>query len=208
MREIPLSRGLVAFIDDQDFNRLRKFKWSVKPCNHGTMYAVTNIKGPDRRWHQEAMHRMLLNPAPDEDVIFRNHNGLDCRHSNMLVVDKPEARRHHRVRSDSKTGLKGISHDPVTNSWSARIVVHGQPLILGTFHSVEDAQHAYDQAVKSYYGRFAPVHKPDCDHPSARKQFPRPVPPPQRNRRPKPIPDEIWPDLQTRARTHPDLQGA
>jgi hypothetical protein len=32
------------------------------------------------------------------EVIFLNHDRLDCRRQNLRVVDTHEARQHHRVR--------------------------------------------------------------------------------------------------------------
>src|SRR4051794_13223846 len=83
---------------------------------------------------------------PEKDVIFLNYNGLDCRKKNLRAVDVVEARRHHRVRHDSYTGLKGIMLTDGT--WSAIVVLNRRPFILGHFDDVEEAIEAYDQAVK------------------------------------------------------------
>src|SRR5262245_34991761 len=97
MKRIPLSRGLYALVDDSDYDQLRPFKWSVKPGASNSRYAVTNIRiegtpkaGSHRRWKQVALHRMLLQPPADREVVFLNFDGLDCRRSILKVVSKSE----------------------------------------------------------------------------------------------------------------------
>lgn len=42
---IPLSRGLVAVIDTEDFARVSKHKWHAKPSGGHTFYAQTRKDG-------------------------------------------------------------------------------------------------------------------------------------------------------------------
>jgi hypothetical protein len=108
MREIPLSQGQAALVDDQDYPLLSEFRWCYRAERDGRQgYAVRHRKvdGKDRLGY---LHREIL-PAPDGyEVIFLNHDRLDCRRANLRVVAKEEARRHHRVRSDSQSGVKGV----------------------------------------------------------------------------------------------------
>ena len=51
MREISLTQGLVAIIDDEDFESISKFTWYAK-ANYNTFYAATGKK-------TTYMHRLL-----------------------------------------------------------------------------------------------------------------------------------------------------
>jgi hypothetical protein len=57
-----------------------------------------------------------MQPGPGQEVIFLNHDRLDSRRENLRVVSKEDARRHHRVRRDSKSGVKGVRFNPPNES--------------------------------------------------------------------------------------------
>jgi hypothetical protein len=78
-----------------------------------------------------------MQPGPGQEVIFLNHDRLDCRRENLRVVSKEDARRHHRVRRDSKSGVKGVRYNAGTDSWSA-YVQRGRlaSLLAGTWDSL------------------------------------------------------------------------
>jgi hypothetical protein len=144
MRQIPLSQSQLAVVDDEDFALLNDFKWCYRGERGAQGYAVRHhkIDGKDRLLY---MHRQVVGSVPDgHEVIFLNHDRLDCRKANLRVVTKLEARQHHRVRSDSKSGVKGVRHNPETDTWSAYTYRHGHCYHVGTFYSPEQAQAAYE----------------------------------------------------------------
>jgi hypothetical protein len=161
MRTIRLSRpGLYALVDDEDYDDLLAYKWSVKPSKDGShVYAVTNIKEPGVGWSQVKMSTMIMEPPADHVVIFKNHWGLDCRRRNLLVLPQNEVQRFHRVRRDSASETKGVSFGPSAR-WSARILVDGQPVNVGTFDTQEEAMVAYDNAIRKHFGSQAAMHNP------------------------------------------------
>jgi hypothetical protein len=67
---------------------------------------------------------------------------------NLKVVTKEEARRHHRVRSDSKSGVKGVRFNEETGTWSAYVYRNGHAYHVDTFYTMEQAVDAYEQALK------------------------------------------------------------
>src|SRR5476651_1954549 len=119
MRQITLSQNQVALVDDEDFPLLSEFRWCYRAERDGKPgYAVRHRKvdGKDRLAY---LHREIMNPPAGQEVIFLNHDRLDCRKANLRSVTKEEARRHHRVRSDSKSGVKGVRFNPDGETWSA-----------------------------------------------------------------------------------------
>jgi hypothetical protein len=148
MQQIPLSQGRSALVDDADFPLLSEFRWCYRPERDGRQgYAVRHRKvdGKDRLCY---LHREVC-PAPEgHETIFLNHDRLDCRRANLKVVTKEEARRHHRVRSDSKSGVKGVRLNPESGSWSAYVYRHGRCYRVGTYYSQEQAVEAYEQELR------------------------------------------------------------
>jgi hypothetical protein len=89
-----------------------------------------------------------MQPPFGREVIFLNHDRLDCRRVNLKVVTKEEACRHHRVRSDSKSGIKGVRFNRETDTWSAYVYRHGHCCHVGTYASAEEAVAAYEAELR------------------------------------------------------------
>jgi hypothetical protein len=148
MQHIPLSQGQVAIVDDTDYPLLSDFRWAYRAERDGRQgYAVRHHKvgGNDRLSY---LHREIMQPGPGQEVIFLNHDRLDCRRENLKVVSKEEARRHHRVRRDSKSGVKGVRYNADTDTWSAVIWRGGRCYPVGTYTYKEAAVAAYEAEVR------------------------------------------------------------
>jgi hypothetical protein len=148
MQRIPLSQNQVAIVDDADYPLLADFRWSYRSERDGRQgYAVRHVKvdGKDRLSY---LHREIMQPGPGQEVVFLNHDRLDCRRANLRVVTKEEARRHHRVRRDSKSGVKGVRYNPDGGTWSALTYRNGRCYTIGTFSRQEEAEAAYREALR------------------------------------------------------------
>jgi hypothetical protein len=147
MHFIALTQGQVALVDDADHALLSRFRWCYRAERNGRPgYAVRHkrVDGKDRVCY---LHREIC-PAPEgHETIFLNHDRLDCRRANLKVVTKEEARRHHRVRRDSKSGVKGVRYNAQGDTWSAVVYRHGRCYLVGTYPSQALAAAAYERAV-------------------------------------------------------------
>jgi hypothetical protein len=84
-KEIPLTQGKVAVVDEEDFDRLNKHKWYA--CKNGnTFYALrkSNVNG---KRLTILMHREILGLKPgDPGVDHRDGNGLNNRRKNLRLA--------------------------------------------------------------------------------------------------------------------------
>ena len=64
---------------------------------------------------------------------------------------------NHRVRSDSKTQVKGVTLCKATGRWRADIRIMGKTKNLGRFNTIKEASDAYATAAKLHFGEFARV---------------------------------------------------
>lgn len=158
-RTIPLTKGLLAIVDDEDYERLIGLgKWQAKG-GPSSMYAVRN------RWTSEGvcitdrMHRLLVPGAQIVDHI--NGDGLDNRKANLRSASQVENARNRRVRIDAETAFKGVKRTGrQSNPWRAVIRHGGAQIHLGVFPTVEDAARAYDAAARTHHGEFARLNFP------------------------------------------------
>jgi hypothetical protein len=149
MQQIELSQGQVALVDDADFPALSQYRWCYRAEREGKQgYAVRHVKvdGKDRLAY---LHREIMQPSEGMEVVFLNHDRLDCRRENLRVVSKQEARQHHsRARSNSRSGVKGVKYNPGPGTWSVDLYRDGEAKRVGTFLTLKEAQDAHQKALR------------------------------------------------------------
>jgi hypothetical protein len=59
VKQIALSQGKVAIVDDEDFDALDAFKWYAYK-HRNTFYAKRNVPRPNGKQTTETMHRTVL----------------------------------------------------------------------------------------------------------------------------------------------------
>lgn len=152
MRELQLPSGLVALVDEDDFESvLAAGPWHAKRDGPRTTYVV---KTPKPRV-QIYLHHFLTN-WPETDHI--NGDGLDNRRSNLRQVTHRQNMANQRLRRDSKSGYKGVNRS--RSRWQAGIKVDYRQRHLGTFETAEEAARAYDAAAIAAWGEFARLNFP------------------------------------------------
>jgi hypothetical protein len=150
MQQIPLSQGERAIVDDDDFERLKDFRWFYRGERGGKQgYAIRHRKTGKSKYATQYLHREVVGEVPANcEVVFLNHDRLDCRRVNLRIVTKEDARRHHRVRRDSQSGVKGVRYVPEMDTWSAYAYRQGRCCDLGSYGSKEEARYAYEAAMR------------------------------------------------------------
>lgn len=144
MREIPLTQGKVALVDDEEFERLAGFKWRVMktPYNY---YAA--------RGHDTLMHRSLLCAKAGQDVDHKNGNGLDNRRDNLRLCTRGQNNANTHKPTRNSLGYRGVNKNG--RNFCAMIQVNLKRIYLGTFTSTEEAAREYDRAARTHFGEFA-----------------------------------------------------
>jgi len=101
MKEIKLTKGYFAQVDDSDFNWLNQFKWNCKKRYYKSgnlkLYAGTTIKGK-----YISMHRLIMGPPSDMQIDHRDHNGLNCQRYNMRICTNIQNRANRTPGGLSK----------------------------------------------------------------------------------------------------------
>ena len=156
MRQIPLTQGKFALVDDEDFNWLNQWKWFAFRANCGHWDARRNISIGNGDQVQALMHRVImgLERGDGKQVDHINCNSLDNRRENLRIVDSFGQAKNRRTRKDSSTGLKG-AYPYKPGIWRSHIRVNKKHIALGYFKSPEAAHEAYCEAAKKYHGDFA-----------------------------------------------------
>ncbi len=155
-KQIPLSKGFFALVDDDDYEKLKGIKWSLI-SSRGMKYA----KG----WHNGRhvqMHRQILNLSdPKVQVDHKNHDTLDNRKHNLRIATNAQNCANRKSKIGSKSNFRGVYFRKDTGKWTAEIHKEGQRVKLGSFAMEIDAAIAYNKKAKEIHGEFAFENKID-----------------------------------------------
>ena len=164
-REIPLTKGFVALVDDADYDALHVLPWRVG-VTRGRAYALwrkyVGIREGKSRYTEITMHRHLTDAPAGFEIDHINGNALDNRRSNLRVCTRAENARNVRCRGP---GFKGVERK--LNRFRARIAAGGRRITLGYYVTEVDAARAYDAAARQHHGQFARLNFPEPHEQSA-----------------------------------------
>lgn len=156
MKYIPLTQGLRATVDDEDFERLNQFRWCAHKIGH-------SYRAMRRQWVTKDdtfivyMHRQVLRMEQGDGRIVDHvsGDGLDNRKTNLRFATKASNAWNSRKRSDNTSGYKGVSRESRRGVWQAQIVANGEREFIGYFPTAEQAHTAYSERCKALHGEFA-----------------------------------------------------
>lgn len=155
MKEIPLTRGLFAIVDDDIFDVASQYKWYANQIRTGEFYAARTSKSEGLVY----LHKFIM--GKDGIVDHINGNRLDCRRSNMRITDYRGNSFNRKMRSDNGSGFIGVKPSGrKKNPWRASIQVDGKEYSIGPFSTAEEAAIARDAAAIALHGEFARLNFP------------------------------------------------
>lgn len=163
MKEIPLSQGLTAQVDDEDFEWLSQWKWHAwrsKPTEN--WYAVRSESFPKKTTYY--MHRDILGLKQGDRRIVdhvESSQSLNNQRKNLRLANPCQSSCNARKKANSAMPFKGVYVAPRkggTIAYGARIRVEGKRLYLGYRSTAEEAYALYCEAAKQYHGEFARVY--------------------------------------------------
>ena len=115
-KEIPLTQGKVAIVDDADFDWLNQWKWHYAAAG----YAARAAGGRKNR-HILYMHRLITDAPAEAHVDHRDHDGLNNRRNNLRIAT-PSQNRYNTRLSRGSSKYKGVRYSTRGKMWVA--VIH------------------------------------------------------------------------------------
>ncbi len=153
MADILLSNGQKAIVDDNQAERLSKFRWLYhkrKQCFYARRWFTENGKRGSIYMHQE-----ILGKGSHIDHI--DGNGLNNRRSNLRQGSQSQNMQNRRKHIVGDSKYKGVHKS--YGQFKASIRVNGTLITLGHFRSEQEAAETYNLAANSFWGEHANLNK-------------------------------------------------
>jgi len=173
MKEIELTQGYKALVDDEDEAKVNQFTWCAMVRNNKdgsfrTVYAQTSLgvdeKGKSVRIY---LHRFILGIVdPKVLVDHKDYNGLNCQKENLRIAADGQNPWNARISKSHKTEskYKGVtlykSHGRVIG-YKYNICKKGEKFSERGFETEDEAGRAYDKKAKELFGEYAYLNFPD-----------------------------------------------
>ena len=159
MKEIQLTQGKIALVDDSDFEWLNQWKWYAAREGN-TFYAQRTDRSNGKRTVK--MHRLILGLS--DPNILADHmdlNGLNNQRNNLREADSSKNQWNRRSVKNSSSKYLGVSFDKDKRirKWKAIIQANNKKIVLGRFASEDEAALAYNEKALELHGEFANLNK-------------------------------------------------
>lgn len=161
VREIPLTQGKVALVDEEDFEFLSQWKWYVSVFANNQYARRAIWDSGKERAISISMHGEIMKTPKGMVCDHIDGNGLNnCRH-NLRICTKEENWRNRRSKKGSSSKYLGVYKVKGCNKWGA--IIKGQR--LGYFADEKQAAVVYDKAALKQYGEYAHLNFPVHSYP-------------------------------------------
>lgn len=159
-RTIPLTCGLHAIVDEEDYEYLSQFSWHAMGKRGGEYVGRStyiNRKHGTVFMHHDILDRMGLPRGRQTD--HRNRNRLDNRRENVRPATNRQNCANSKLSKRNNSGYKGVCWNKLLNKWVAQISLNRVGHRLGSFDDPRQAALVYAEVSKRALGEeFLPAH--------------------------------------------------
>lgn len=155
MKEIQLTKGKFALVDDEDFDFLNQWKWYAAKIQN-TFYVARKKWNPGGVHKTFFMHREIL--GLNDNKIFvdhEDHNGLNNQRSNLRTCTSQQNQANQRPQRNTSSIYKGVSWDKQLNKWRACIRKNNKKIHIGYYEDETKAAIAFNEKAFELNGDFA-----------------------------------------------------
>ena len=156
-REISLTQGMIAIVDDEDYERLSQHKWYAHKNKYTIYVHRREGKGPTISMHREVLGLMF---GDGKRIDHWNRNGLDNRKQNLRLVTNSQNMINCRLQRHNTSGYRGVGWLSREGKWGASIHINRKKKYCGVYNDKISAAKAFDRAAIKYRGDDAVLNFP------------------------------------------------
>lgn len=158
MKEIPLTQGKVALVDDKDFEKLNKHKWCLTKQGN-VFYAKRCTTRPVNKTIY--MHREIMGFPLGLGIDHKDTDGLNNQKSNLRICAHSGNGCNRPKTKTNTSGYKGVYYFKRDNNFQAKIMLNKKSVHIGYFNNAREAAVAYDAVAAILHGEFARLNFPE-----------------------------------------------
>lgn len=154
------TANIAAWVDDDDFERLKLHRWRVRWTSNGlrpNVYTQVECCDVTTRKHRKRavfLHHFVLGVRPGFVIDHINNNPLDNRKQNLRYATMRQNSLNTSPPWSHSTGYKGVTIVQ-GHRFAAHVWAFGKRKLLGIFDTALQAAAAYDKAAQELFGEFA-----------------------------------------------------
>ena len=164
MKKIKLTKGLVAIVDDSDYENVNQFKWQgvVEKCKFRTHFSVRRSVLFNGKRRTLPMAKFILGLKPGKKIVADhiNGNGLDNRRCNLRAATMSQNQQNKSRQLGYSSKYKGVSYYKPKDLWVASIMVNGKIKHLKYSKIEKVVALVYDREAIKRFGKFAKINFP------------------------------------------------
>jgi len=144
-------------VDKEDEYLIKEYSWHIskKGYLNATKKKEHRNNGTDKNKTIVLLHRLIMNPSDEMSVDHINGNKKDNRRSNLRVCTNTDNARNAKPHKDKITKGVSFKKENTHKIWLSRIRVNNKVINLGYYKCLIEAQKAYNEAAKLYFGEYA-----------------------------------------------------
>ena len=151
----PNHPNAIAIVDDCDYDRLNRFKWTATP-----RYAIRRPSRKLKNCHKTIhMHHEIMLPPNGMEIDHIDGNGRNNQRHNLRFATRSQ-NSVNRKRFSGLSRFKGVSWDLRLNLWEVRFKFNKIRHFGGRFKGEIEAAKQYDKIAKKFGGEFACLNFP------------------------------------------------
>jgi hypothetical protein len=155
-RQVPLTQGQHALVDDDDYARVMQHKWFAAFDNSSRVFYAKRNVGK----RMQTLASFVVNVPIGTLVDHINRDTLDNRRVNLRVVSKRVNNTNRNQKRTATTAHVGVSYLPKRQRWCATICYAPNKRIRRIFMTEAEAlaqRKAWEQQYYAPLGAQSPV---------------------------------------------------
>jgi hypothetical protein len=162
MRELTLTRGKVALVDDDVYDDVSRFKWQALQIRNCWYARRDRLASEPKHWPKKIYLHQYITGFKWRQVDHEDQNGLNCQRYNMRPSNESLNEGNSRKQETyagrkCSSKYKGVYWDEFHKKWKAQIhnKTTGKTESLGYYVKPGKAARAYLKRAIELFGEFA-----------------------------------------------------
>jgi hypothetical protein len=157
-REITLTKGYVALVDNEDYEWLMQWEWIYDGGRTGR-YQWNGKRTAVLTMHSQIFLRAGIDVPNGMLIDHKDRNPLNNQKSNLRLCNPAQNAWNRSLGRDNTSGFKGVTRQTQTGQWQVKIKYQKITRTFGSYENIYHAAYIYNIVATWYFGEFAALNE-------------------------------------------------